>query len=258
MSQSLTAPQRSDRILVVEDDKYAREALDAFLTGEGFVVDTAEDGEEMRARLVNAVPAVVLMDLRLPGEDGLELTRFLRDNYDLGVIILTTKNELVDRVLGLEIGADDYVTKPYEPTELLARIRSLLRRLEINAATDQNPAHSQGTHSVPSTRFSFSNCILDGERRKLVGPQGELVDLTTSELLLLSTFVQNPYSALSRSDLMQAIYQREWNPTDRSIDVLVTKVRRKLELLTGNASLIRSVRSVGYELAAAVELLTPC
>ena len=132
-------PQKTDwenqapvdtRILVVEDEPLPREAVRAYLESEGFDVDTAEDGDDMRARLEVAVPAIVLMDIRLPGEDGFELTRYLRENYSLGIIILTTKSELVDRVVGLEIGADDYLTKPYENRELLARIRSLLRRLD--------------------------------------------------------------------------------------------------------------------------------
>lgn len=166
--------------------------------------------------------------------------------------MLTAKSDLVDRVVGLEIGADDYVTKPYQPRELLARVKSLLRRLEVNAANDAKQS-ANGTPTVPASQYRFSGCILDGERRKLVGPNGERLELTTSELSLLSAFVQNPHAALSRADLMQLVYHREWNSTDRSIDVLAAKVRRKLENVTGDATLVRSVRGVGYELAATVE-----
>ncbi len=244
----------SNRILVVEDDVVARDTLSALLCKEGWTVDIAGDGVEMKRLLEQNVPAIVLMDVHLPGDDGFELTRYLRDTYELGIIMLTAKSDLVDRVVGLEIGADDYVTKPYQPRELLARIKSLSRRLEVNAANDAQSAINS-TPTVSVSQFRFSNCVLDGERRKLVGPNEELLDLTTSELSLLSAFVQNPYSALSRIDLMQLVYHREWNPTDRSIDVLAAKVRRKLESLTGDASLIRSVRGIGYEFAANVEAL---
>ncbi len=253
MSENESNADSSDRILIVEDDQLARDALQKFLTDEGFSVQAAGNGEEMRSCLSISIPAVVLMDLRLPGEDGFELTRYLRDSFDLGIIILTTKTELVDRVVGLEIGADDYVTKPYQPRELLARIRSLLRRLETNAVIELMATSITKSTDVPVGLFQFAGCALDGERRKLNGPNGELVDLTTGEINLLSILVQNPYVAMSRADLMEAIYHREWNPLDRSIDVLVTKVRRKLEKLTGDVSLIRSVRGVGYELAAPVE-----
>ncbi|MBT4740667.1 MAG: response regulator transcription factor [Rhodospirillaceae bacterium] len=245
-------PNESSRILVVEDDVLARETLQALLTKEGWHVDTAGDGIEMRALLEENIPSIVLMDVHLPGEDGFELTRFLRDHHELGIIMLTAKSDLIDRVVGLEIGADDYVTKPYQPRELLARIKSLFRRLEVNAETEAITS-ANGTSSVPATQYRFSGCVLDGERRKLVGPNGELLNLTTSELSLLGALVQNPHAALSRVDLMQLVYHREWNSTDRSIDVLAAKVRRKLEGITGDASLVRSVRGVGYELAASVE-----
>lgn len=244
----------ANRILVVEDDIAACETLGALLRKEGWTVDVAGDGIQMKALLQDNRPSIVLMDVHLPGDDGFELTRYLRDNYDVGIIMLTAKSDLVDRVVGLEIGADDYMTKPYEPRELLARIKSLSRRLEVNAANDaQNGIN--GVETISVNQFRFANCLLDGERRKLVGPRGELLDLTTSELSLLNAFVRNPYSALSRVDLMQLVYRREWNPTDRSIDVLAAKVRRKLENLTGDTSLVRSVRGIGYEFAAAVEPL---
>ena len=237
------------RILVVEDEPLIREAVRAFLESEGFVIDTAEDGDTMRASLESAIPDIVLMDIRLPGEDGFELTRYLRKNYDLGIIILTTKSELIDRVVGLEVGADDYITKPYESRELLARIRSLLRRLGMKQSRFSGNGAIQ-SRTIPNYRFG--NCVLNSERRCLVGPDGETLDLTSSELRLMQAFVENPFSALSRSDLMQTVYQRTWNPLDRSIDVLVTKLRRKLDGMTDNPAMIRSVRGIGYELAADV------
>lgn len=242
----------STRVLVVEDDALSRQTLEALLTREGLVVDSAGDGIEMRARLENHTPTLVLMDLGLPGEDGLELTRYLRERHDPGIIMLTAKSELTDRITGLEVGADDYITKPYEPLELLARVKSLLRRMELNAESDAQPASSDRDQGIPTSTFRFAGCVLDGPSRKLIGTSGKTLDLTTSELRLLSMFVQNAYTPISRSDLMQAVYDREWNPTDRSIDVLVTKIRKKLEGLVEDVSFVRSVRNVGYEFAVTV------
>ncbi len=241
------------RILVVEDEPFIRQALKTYLESEGFVVDEAENGDEMRNCLATEIPSIVLMDIRLPVEDGFELTKYLRKNYDLGIIILTTKSELVDRVVGLEIGADDYLTKPYEERELLARIRSLLRRLDGRGADLNSSSTEDQTTTLEIPVYRFGNCVLNGQRRCLEGSDGESVDLTTSELRLLQALVENPYSTLSRSDLMQIVYQRDWNPMDQSIDVLVTKVRRKLDDMTDNPTLIRSVRGIGYELATDVK-----
>lgn len=247
-----TQVQGEARILVVEDDEFIRSALESYLQREGFTVDVTDNGDGMRQCLDRAIPSVVIMDLRLPGEDGIELTRYLRENYNLGIIILTTKSELIDRVVGLEVGADDYLTKPYEPRELLARIRSLLRRLDggqLQSGTSDG-AGKPGTQNTQ--KYRLGDCVLNYERRCLVGPDGTSLDLTTSELRLLQAFVENPYSTLSRADLMQTVYRREWNPLDRSIDVLVTKIRRKLDGMTDSPVVIRSVRGIGYELAADV------
>lgn len=242
----------STRVLVVEDDDLSRQTLETLLTKEGLVVDSAADGIEMRACLERETPTLVLMDLGLPGEDGLELTRYLRERHDPGIIMLTAKSDLTDRITGLEVGADDYITKPYEPLELLARVRSLLRRMELNAESDATPQTRAIEHDVPTHSYRFAGCVLDGENRTLVGACGTSLDLTTSELRLLSTFVQSPYMPISREDLMQVIYGREWNPTDRSIDVLVAKLRRKLQGLVDDVSFVRSVRNVGYEFAVTV------
>lgn len=242
----------STRVLVVEDDDLSRQTLEALLTKEGMVVDAAADGVEMRAVLENHTPTLVLMDLGLPGEDGLELTRYLRQSHDPGIIMLTAKTELTDRITGLEVGADDYITKPYEPLELLARVKSLLRRMELNAESDASSDSANSESTVPTQSYRFSNCVLDGANRRLTGGCGTNLELTTSELRLLSTFVQSPYTPISRSDLMQRVYGREWNPTDRSIDVLVAKLRRKLQRLVDDASFVRSVRNVGYEFAVPV------
>lgn len=242
----------SARVLVVEDDDLSRQTLEALLAKEGLLVDSAADGVEMRACLERETPTLVLMDLGLPGEDGLALTRYLRERHDPGIIMLTAKSELTDRITGLEVGADDYITKPYEPLELLARVKSLLRRMELNAESDATPESSPVESGVPTHSYRFAGCVLDGKNRTLIGTCGTSLELTTSELRLLSTFVQRPYVPISREDLMQLVYGREWNPTDRSIDVLVTKLRRKLQGLVDDVSFVRSVRNVGYEFAVTV------
>lgn len=240
------------RVLIVEDDALSRQTLEALLVKDGLVVDSAADGIEMRERLANNTPTIVLMDLGLPGEDGLALTRYLRERHDPGIIMLTAKSDLNDRITGLEVGADDYITKPYEPLELLARVKSLLRRMELNAESDAAQEHHALDATIPTSVFKFAGCVLDGPSRKLIGACGTSLDLTTSELRLLSTFVQKPYIPMTRSDLMTAVYDREWNPTDRSIDVLVAKLRRKLQGLVQDVSFVRSVRNVGYEFAVTV------
>lgn len=237
------ASTNSDLILVVEDDELAREGLQALLAGEGFTVDTAQDGEEMRKRLEQRVPRIVLMDVRLPEEDGFELTRYLRAHFQLGVIILTTKTELIDRVVGLEIGADDYVTKPYEPRELMARIRSLMRRM----GATEGPLGADGA-GASSKKIRLAGGIFDATSRKLIGDKGDNADLTSSEIKALRALAENAQNPMSRAALMKTVFNRDWDPTDRSIDVLITKLRRKMADVLGEKTSIRAIRGVGYEL----------
>jgi DNA-binding response OmpR family regulator len=244
--------QMSDLILVVEDDDLARDAIRTLLAGEGFVVDTAADGAEMRARLSVRIPQIVLMDVKLPGEDGFALTRFLRSKYSLGIIILTTKTELIDRVVGLEIGADDYVTKPYQPRELMARIRSLARRLAEPSAKIRRSAGNGGTQAAPR-EVCIAGGTFDTSQRKLISASGDTVDLTSSEVKALRAFIENTKTPISRESLMKTVFNRDWSPTDRSIDVLVAKLRRKLDDALGAQTAIKAVRGVGYEFCLDVE-----
>ena len=241
-------PSQSDSVLVVEDDELARDGLRALLAGEGFAVETACDGHEMRERLKQRIPRVVLMDVRLPGEDGFELTRYLRSQYELGVIILTTKTELIDRVVGLEIGADDYVTKPYEPRELMARIRSLMRRMGVSQGPLGATRDLSNQNPPRDSRIQLAGGVFDSTSRKLIGLNGESADLTSSEIKALRTFANDRHGPISRASLMKAVFNRDWDPSDRSVDVLVTKLRRKLSDVIGPKTTIRSVRGVGYEL----------
>ena len=230
-------------ILVVDDDARIRRLVSRYLLKEGFRVSTAADGEEMQRVLDEGGVEVVLLDLILPGEDGLSLARKLRAQSNVGIIMLTGKGEIVDRVVGLELGADDYVAKPFDNRELLARIRSLLRRLR---EVPRPPEAGQTAR--------FSGWVLDLDSRELRTEEGREVRLTTAEFKLLATFVTNATLVLTRDQLLDHIADREWAPFDRSIDVLVGKLRRKIDTDPSKSSLIASVRGVGYKFTADVEM----
>ena len=238
----------NQHILVVEDDDFVRDVVGIYLTEEGYRVTSVTNGRDMRAALA-ADPGVdlVLMDLRLPGEDGFMLTRYLREHHECGIIILTTRSETTDRVAGLECGADDYVVKPFAERELLARIRSVLRRASTRHAPVV-PARESATPG-PGT-VCFHGCLLDASAGKFRAPNGEEVPLTNNEARLLEYLARHMGTVMSREDLMSAVLQRGWDPYDRSIDVLVTRLRQKIELDPKRPTLIRTLRGQGY-------LLTP-
>ncbi len=231
-------------ILVVEDDDFVRDVVCVYLRDEGYRVTTAMNGREMRTALA-AGPNVhlVLMDLRLPGEDGFMLTRYLREHHDCGIIILTTRSETTDRVAGLECGADDYVVKPFAERELLARIRSVLRRVPTRrgAPITDRP--------VNEGAISFHGCVLDAAAGKFRSQQGEEISLTNNEARLLEHLARHMGTVMSREDLMSAVLQRGWDPLDRSIDVLVTRLRQKIELDPKRPTMIRTMRGTGYMLS---------
>jgi DNA-binding response OmpR family regulator len=243
-------------IVVVEDDPYMREVLEIYLKGEGYRVTVTSDGQQMRAVLANDPAQLVLMDLRLPGEDGFTLTRYLREQYKLGIIILTTRNDTVDRVVGLECGADDYVTKPFEERELLARIRSVLRRSGKNAESD---IRRQGAGSVSANGrldeplLSFHGCALDEDTGRLCLPLGRTVELTGNECSLLAYLARHAGDVQSRETLMAKVLRRVWDPMDRSIDVLITRLRHKIETSSKKPEMIKTVRGKGYVLAGEPE-----
>jgi len=231
----------SDCILVVDDDSSLREMLAEYLGSHGFNVALAADGESMRVELERACPDLVLLDLRLPREDGLSLARFLREHYDVGIIMVTGSGEVVDRIVGLEVGADDYVTKPFDARELLARIKSVLRRMYSRpdgAVATTGPEHVR-----------IGPCTLDMQGHRLVGPTGAEVPITSMEFDLLKVFVENPGKALSRDRLLTLTKNRGWDPYDRSIDIRVARLRRKLEAGADESSVIRTIRGVGYMFA---------
>jgi two-component system OmpR family response regulator len=236
------------RILIVDDDPELRELLRAYLGGNGFEVDTAGDGAAMRRSLAAARPDLVILDLMLPGEDGLALCRELRAGRAtpsapmLPILMLTARGEDTDRIVGLEMGADDYLPKPFNPRELLARIRSILRRAGENAVRE-----------LPARALAFAGWTLDLGARHLVGADGVVVPISNGEFKLLRAFAENPFRVLSRDQLMDVLAGRELGPFDRSIDVMVSRLRRRLNDDARESALIKTVRNEGYMLAADVE-----
>lgn len=229
------------RILLVDDDADVRAMLGEYFGQHGFDVAEADGGAALRAALAVAVPDIVLLDLRLGGEDGLELARFLRQHYRLGIIMVTAAGELVDRVVGLEMGADDYVAKPFEPRELLARVKGLMRRLQPGPAATPPP---EAAALAEGMRVGF--CRLDLRSHRLFDGAGEEVPLTMMEFELLRVFVEHPNQVLSRDQLLTLTRNRDWEPFDRSIDIRVARLRRKVEPDAERPRLIRTVRGAGY------------
>lgn len=236
----MTSSTESDkpRILVVDDDSDVRFMLKRYLGRHGFHVEVAEDGAKLRDLIDKQAFDLVVLDLNMPGEDGISLARFLRDNHPVGIIMLTAAAEVVDRIVGLEVGADDYITKPFEPRELLARIKSVLRRLE---------------HATPSTRaraaegrMPFGNCSLDTDARRLFDENGEEITITSMEYDLLKAFADHPNKVLSRDQLLNLAHNRDWEPFDRSIDIRITRLRRKIEPDPAKPQIIKTVRGAGY------------
>lgn len=233
---------RPARLLIVEDDPVSRAMLAAYMEREGYDVAECESGEQMDMHLARRHVDLILLDISLPGPDGLTLLREVRARSDaLGVILVTAKTDTVDRVVGLELGADDYITKPYERRELLARVRNVLRRLMVATRADDS-----------RTVFSFDGWILDTARRQLTNPAGAKVHVTAGEFDLLALMVRNAQRVMSRDRLLDGVAQRSWSPSDRSVDVLVARLRRKLGDDPAAPHFLITVRNVGYVFAADV------
>lgn len=235
-------------ILVVEDDPDMRETVCTALVREGYRVKEAEDGHGMRRVLKQWPVDMVILDLVLPGESGLDLARELRNTSDIPLIMLTGKDNVIDKVVGLEIGADDYITKPFHARELIARISTVLRRTGLNSGSaDRKPGEAS------SNLIRFGDWKLDLYGQRLTGAGGEAVILTSYEFQVLSVLAQRPGKALSRDQIMDLVADREWNPFDRSIDVLIGKIRKKLGDDPRDPKFIRTVRNAGYIFVAPVD-----
>ncbi len=233
-------------ILIVDDQKDICELVQDYLSGEGYRVSTANDGSGMRRVMAQHAIDLVILDLMLPGEDGLTLARALRNESGVGIIILTGRGETVDRIIGLEMGADDYLPKPFHLRELLARVKSVLRRVSARSQEKQSQS--------PRSKARFAGWNLDLSTRELLSPAGSEVRLTTGEFDLLAAFVNNANQVLSRDRLLDLARNREAGPFDRTIDVQVGRLRRKLEDDPQKPTIIKTVRGTGYIFTPIVEV----
>ncbi|MDX2218099.1 MAG: response regulator [Burkholderiales bacterium] len=234
----------SKRILVVDDDPAIRGLVSEYMTEHGIEVVCASGGHEMDRLLAEETVDLVVLDVKMPGEDGFNLARMLRARSTLPIIMLTGQGHEVDRVLGLELGADDYVTKPFSPRELLARVRAVLRRHDLAAAASAGGAHAGGTAKEPRS-YQFAGWSLATGTRKLTAPDGAKVDLTNGEYSLLVTFLRTPRAILSRDQLLEGS-RLHADIYDRSIDVQILRLRRKIEENANEPRLIRTERGAGY------------
>jgi two-component system OmpR family response regulator len=230
-------------ILIVDDQREICDLVQEYLSSEGYRVSTAQDGAGMRRVMAQSPVDLVILDLMLPGEDGLTLARSLRQESSVGIVILTGRGEIVDRIIGLEMGADDYLPKPFHLRELLARVKSVLRRASTRA-TDT---------TAPRSKARFAGWNLDLSSRELFSPAGREVRLTTGEFDLLAAFVNNANQVLTRDRLLDLARNREAGPFDRTIDVQVGRLRRKLEDDPQKPTMIKTVRGTGYIFTPPVE-----
>jgi len=249
VAQAPDALQNSDEIhvLVVDDEVRVRRMLTEYLEDQNIRVSGAANGAEMWACLELSRVDVVLLDLVLPGEDGLTLAGELRRRADVGIIMLTGRGDVVDRVVGLEVGADDYLTKPFHLREVLARIKSVVRRARAAGAAGAKEPEVATGHVL-----RFEGWTVHVDQHRLVGEDGREVPLTTGEFNLLVAFAEHPNRVLDRDTLMDLAKGRQWEALDRSVDSQVARLRKKIEPDPGKPTLIRSVRGVGYLFAADV------
>lgn len=223
-------------ILVVDDEGEVRTLLRKCFEREGFHVLEAKDGAELRAHIEQHPISLITLDLTLGGEDGLELAREIRAKCNVPIVMISGKGDTIDRVVGLELGADDYITKPFQLREVLARVRAVLRRY----------APTPPAVAAASERYAFADMVLDVPRRELARGAGSVQDLTTAEFNLLEIFVKRPHRVLSRDNIMDLLKGHAWSPVDRSIDALVGRLRKKIETNPDDPRLIKTVRGVGY------------
>ena len=234
----------ADHILIVDDDAETRSLLQAYLQKQGYRATTAADGRGLRKALETGRPDLIVLDLMLPGEDGLQLCRDLRRRSNLPVIMLTARGEETDRIVGLEMGADDYLAKPANPRELLARIKSVLRRA-------RSLPENLEPEAVKALRFA--GWTLDVATRNLTAPDAVVVPLSGTEFKLLRIFLAHPDRVLSRDQLIDFMISRDAGPFDRAIDVQVSRLRQRLREDAREPRIIKTVRGEGYVLAAKVE-----
>ena len=234
------------RIIVVDDEPEIRDMIGEYLDRQGYGVRLAADSDALKALLEDETPDIVLLDIRLPGEDGLTIARWLREHHEIGVIMITAASDVVDRVVGLEVGADDYITKPFDLREVHSRIRAVLRRTSAAAPPQQTPAQPADGAETPPRRVHFGTCVLDFDSHRLVHEDGRELPLTTMEFDLLETFARHPNQVLTRDQLLEMAHNRSWEPFDRSIDIRIARIRRKIERDATKPQAIKTVRGAGY------------
>lgn len=230
-------------IIVVDDHADIRDPLTRYLGKNGFRASSAASADKLREMMKAAAPDLIVLDVMMPGEDGLSLCRHLRETTEIPVILLTAMAEETDRIVGLEVGADDYVTKPFNPRELLARIKAVLRRTRAVPKRDE---------PLAAARLKFAQWVFDDARRELVDKDGRAIPLSTAEHKLLRVLVQRPGMVLSRDQLLDLTAGRDAQPFDRSIDNQVSRLRKKIELDPKKPTLLQTVWGGGYKLAAEV------
>jgi two-component system, OmpR family, phosphate regulon response regulator OmpR len=230
-------------VAVVDDEDDLRRSVSEYLELQGFTISQAADGPGLRALLAAGSIDLVLLDLRMPGEDGISILRGVREHFGVPVIMVTAIGDPIDRIVGLEVGADDYVVKPFELRELLARIRTVLRRA---AASSVITAPVRREVGPAPDRVRLGRLELDLAARRLLEPDGKEVPLTSMEFDLLNVLLRNPNRVLSRDQLLAQAHNDSWEPFDRSIDIRIARLRKKVERDPANPEAIRTVRGVGY------------
>ena len=235
-------PQQSASLLVVDDEPELRSLLGEYFGRHTYAVRGAADAAQARQMIAESLPDLAILDVNMPGENGLSLARWLREVHPgVAIVMLTTAGESIDRIVGLQLGADDYVPKPFEMRELLARVRAVLRR--ASAARDPAPAEAP---VAATRRVAFGACQLDLDERRLFGPDGQEIDISAAEFDLLALFARHPNRPLNRDQIMEQAHNRGWDVFDRSIDLRVMRLRRKIERNPDKPEVLKTVRNVGY------------
>ncbi len=227
-------------LVVVDDEPDIREMLQEYLEMQGFQVTAADGGEALRAIVADGRVDLVILDITMPGEDGLSLARFLREKHDVGIIMLTGAGDIIDRIIGLEVGADDYLAKPVDLRELLARVKAVLRRADGKIVAGAEPAKELRDN------IQFGKCTLDMAAHRLIDESGEEVAITAMEFDLMRAFAERPNRVQSRDQLLELAHNRGWEPFDRSIDIRIARLRRKIEKNPSEPKILKTVRGAGY------------
>jgi len=229
-------------VLVVDDDDQVRSLLRGRFEKDGFSVVEARDARELWTALEGGLVGLITLDLTLGHDDGLALAREIRSKRNVPIIMISAKNEEIDRVVGLELGADDYITKPFSPREVVARVRAVLRRYEASAQAVVGVAGAE----PKGTKLVFDGGIMDLSRREVVSGSGAPIDLTTAEFNLLELLLRHPQRVMTRDEIMSCLKGQDWSAFDRSVDSAIARLRRKIELDVDRPRHIKTVRSVGY------------